>query len=146
MALNEIIQCLGRYSKSNLPMLILEDMKCAVNTIWSLGERERRIELYASRVPITDLICYAQGDSYDGILLRRIEDFSRTQQSHFTHVMRKLKSSERGKFIITTSSFNLINDELLKEFCKIKYPFVSLDDLQFEVASAQENRRYENTK
>jgi hypothetical protein len=117
-----MIECLGRYSQQNIPMLLLEESSSAVETIWQLAGRQLHITLDASITPVSEVIHYAQAN-YDSILIRQVERWSIEQQAHLARVLAKMQSSERGKFILTTNDSKSLNPELKETLCKIEFQF-----------------------
>lgn len=120
---NVMLEVLGRYSRTNLVLLLLDEMVAAAEHVWNFAERTNRIEFYADKVSMTEIVTHAQGEFYDGILLRVVERLSHEQQGHLERLLIKMQPHERGKFILTSNDFNSLHPELKKTVCKINFTF-----------------------
>lgn len=121
---NPIINNIIINSQKNIPMLLPVEMNTEVAAIWKLAGRKKGLVVKASSMGLTELIVYAQGKFYDGILMHSIEQLTNDQQRQLARIITKLQPDERGKFIFTTADFESLNVDLAAILCKIKLTVV----------------------
>ena len=117
----KLLKTYARFSKDNIPMLILDGLEGEVQTIWTLANRSKRFTVLGERTEVSSLIVLAQNENYDAILVRNLDKLQIMKQEHLANTFSKFKSEEKGKFIFTAYKFENIHQELLSHLCKISY-------------------------
>lgn len=120
---NVILDCLIKYSKTNIPIMILESMHGEVKNIWAASGRNNFVEINADDFCFSDVAVFAQENIYDAIEIRSVEKLSDDFQTRLAHLLSKLDAKDRGKFILTAESFDSLNPQLLKLLCKVDFRF-----------------------
>lgn len=123
MASHVMLDCLANFSRSNLPLLLLDEMENRVSDIWTNAGRWSGVRFRAGEVSLQELLSYAQNDNFDGILLRLAEELSGKQQILFADLLKGMTATQRGKFVLTSVNPQMLDPELQDVLCKITFPF-----------------------
>lgn len=118
---NPMMECLGRYSKSNLALMIYDNQHELAGGIWEIAGRRDTRAAVAADENCGEFIQSAKNSATDGILFRRVENLSLANQLYLADALNKMSPHERGKIIFTTSDFGAVAGELLTRVCKIKF-------------------------
>ena len=121
---NAILECLARYSSSNLALMVfdnLDDAEKLPRAIWRIAARPVYLSAIAGDDNLAEVLRAAQQAHYDGILYRLIENLSPEKQNVLSRTITKMSGEHRGKFIFTTNDFNLFDREFLKLVCRISF-------------------------
>jgi len=125
--INPMLECLARYSSTNLALVVFDNQESLPKRIWSVAGRNNYCALIADNTNLDAALEAAKDSRLDGILYRLIENLSYKNQKKLNDVLVKMPAEQKGKFIFTTNDFNLIESHLLKQACRIKFR-VNLED------------------
>lgn len=120
----QLIEVLGRCSKTNIPILVKEEVAGAAEIFWQIAGRESVYRAVAEDYKLPEIVSMSRRPACEGILIREVEKFSVIVQVRFAGTLTKMESAERGKFILTSSNYDVLHPMLLSQVCKIKdvYP------------------------
>ena len=118
---NPMIECLGRYSKSNLALMLFDNQHELAANVWHCAGRFRHYSMVANDATCRSFIDLVKNSFYDAVLLRQIENLSAQNQHRLAKVIARMSSVKRGKIIFTTKDFERVESRLLSLVCKIKF-------------------------
>ena len=124
---NVMLECLARYSKSNLALMIFDNLEKLPRAIWQIAGRTRQLVLVADDGNLAEVLRAAKKSAYDAIHYRLVENLSEKNREILNKALIKMESGQKGKFIFTTNDFDTFDLEFLRLVCRIKY-HINLDD------------------
>ena len=118
---NPLMECLGRYSKSNLVLMLYDRQHALAERIWHLAGRRRQRTMIAEDSNCREFIERVRNSFYDGLLFRQVENLSRANHLYLMEALIRMNPVLRGRIIFTTADFERVDAGLLMQVCKIRF-------------------------